>query len=71
MLKEELVKRILILGPPGAGKSILAKTMSSALENPIIHLNQLYWNKGWIEREKEVFWSGFNFGFCIPLGDML
>lgn len=48
------MKRILILGNCGAGKSTLARQLHETLQLPVIHLDQHYWQAGWIESEKEV-----------------
>ena len=49
------MKRILIIGCAGAGKSTLARALSEKLDVPIIHLDQLYWDANWQMRESEVF----------------
>lgn len=46
------MKRILILGCCGAGKSTLARTLSDTTGIEIIHLDQEYWNPGWVETPK-------------------
>jgi adenylate kinase family enzyme len=42
------VKRVVILGPPGAGKSRLARELAEILERPVVHLDRLYWRPGWV-----------------------
>jgi len=42
------MRRVAILGPPGAGKSRLARTLAAALELPVVHLDRLYWKPGWV-----------------------
>lgn len=39
------MKRILIIGCPGSGKSYLAKKMGLILNLPVIHMDNLYWKK--------------------------
>lgn len=48
-------KRILIIGSSGAGKSTLSKTLSEKWDLPLIHLDALYWNEGWIPTPKAEF----------------
>ena len=47
------LKRWLILGAGGAGKSRLAREMAEILDLPIIHLDRHFWNPGWIESGKK------------------
>lgn len=47
------MKRVLILGCCGAGKSTLARMLSKEVDLPIIHLDQQYWKPNWIEPSKE------------------
>jgi adenylate kinase family enzyme len=42
------VRHVAILGPPGAGKSRLARELSRELDLPVVHLDQLYWKPGWV-----------------------
>jgi hypothetical protein len=42
------VKRVAILGPAGAGKSRLARTLAEILELPVVHLDRLYWKPNWV-----------------------
>lgn len=43
------MKKILIIGSGGAGKSTLARRLSKILEIDAIHLDTLYWHSGWVE----------------------
>ncbi|MDO9231641.1 MAG: AAA family ATPase [bacterium] len=47
------MKKILILGSCGAGKSTLARKMQSILDIEIIHLDQHYWKPNWTKTESE------------------
>lgn len=42
------VKRIAVIGPPGAGKSRLAGQLGAKLGLRILHLDRLYWKPGWV-----------------------
>jgi len=46
------MKRIMVLGCCGAGKSTLSKKLAAQLQLPIIHLDQHYWKPNWVESEK-------------------
>ena len=50
-----LPKRILILGPSGAGKSTLARRIGERPGLPIVHLDAINWNPGWVQTEAERF----------------
>lgn len=51
-LNETQMKRILILGPGGAGKSTLAKKLAEKLDLPIVHLDQHYWQPDWMPMDE-------------------
>lgn len=42
------MRRILIIGPGGAGKSTLARRIAERTGLPLIHLDALYWRPGWV-----------------------
>src|SRR3989338_1002761 len=46
------MKRILVIGSAGAGKSTFAKRLHEKLGLPLIHLDQHYWRPGWVKPEK-------------------
>jgi adenylate kinase family enzyme len=47
------VERVLVIGSPGSGKSTLAAAVAHRTGLPLIHLDQHYWQPGWIEPDKE------------------
>ena len=47
------MKRILIIGSGGAGKSTFARELGAILDLPVIHLDRLYWKPGWEKPSKE------------------
>jgi adenylate kinase family enzyme len=49
------MKRILVIGSCGAGKSTFAKKLSTKLNLPLVQLDRLFWKPGWIEQEDLVF----------------
>ncbi len=47
------MKKILVIGSGGAGKSTFAKRLGELLGINVIHLDALYWQPGWVEPPKE------------------
>jgi len=47
------MRRIVIVGPGGAGKSVLARRMGERLGLPVVHLDAHYWSAGWVESPRE------------------
>lgn len=51
------MRRILIIGNSGGGKSTLARRLGEKLDLPVVHLDVLFWKPGWIERDDDEFRS--------------
>lgn len=49
------MKRILVIGCCGAGKSTFSKELSAKLNLPLVDLDRLFWKPGWIEQEDIAF----------------
>lgn len=49
------MERIVILGNAGSGKSTLARAIGERLKLPVIHLDKLFWEPGWVEADAELF----------------
>ena len=45
MIKIIVMKRILVIGCPGAGKTYFAKKLKELSGLPVVHMDNLYWNK--------------------------
>ncbi len=46
------MKKILVIGSGGAGKSTFAKRLGAILNLEVIHLDSVYWRPGWVEPPK-------------------
>ena len=53
MPEHEGIQKILIIGSGGAGKSTLAIEIGHILSLPVIHLDALNWQPGWVAMPKE------------------
>jgi adenylate kinase family enzyme len=42
----------MIVGQPGSGKSTLAQTLGEHTGLPVIHIDKIHWQAGWVERSK-------------------
>jgi adenylate kinase family enzyme len=52
---EDVMRRIVILGCSGTGKSTLARNLAAKLNLPIAHLDHLFFEPGWKPRDREDF----------------
>ena len=46
------MKKVLVIGPGGAGKSTLAQELGKLLNMEVLHLDKFYWRPGWVETPK-------------------
>jgi adenylate kinase family enzyme len=46
------LRKILVIGSGGAGKSTLATRLSEKTKIEVIHLDRFYWHPGWVETPK-------------------
>ncbi|QFU16450.1 AAA family ATPase [Microvirga thermotolerans] len=48
------MRRILVIGSPGAGKTTLSRRIAEALGLPLVHLDREYWRPGWVKPAEDV-----------------
>jgi adenylate kinase family enzyme len=51
------MKRVLVIGSSGSGKSTFARRLGEAISVPIIHLDKLYWSPNWVGTTDEIEWQ--------------
>lgn len=49
------MKRVMVVGCPGAGKSTFSRHLGRVLNEEVYHLDQMFWLPGWVMREREEF----------------
>ena len=49
------MQRVMVMGPPGAGKSTLARRLGARLGLQVFHLGQAFHLPGWVQAPEEVF----------------
>ena len=47
------MRRVLVIGSGGAGKSTFARRLAQCTGLPLIHLDAIYWRPGWVKTAKE------------------
>jgi len=50
-----LIKRVMILGSSGSGKSTMAQRLGEITGLPVTHLDSISWLPGWVEAPKDEF----------------
>lgn len=51
------MRRILVMGSPGSGKSRFARLLGARLGLPVIHLDAHYWLPGWVTPDRDAWRS--------------
>lgn len=47
------MQRVMIIGQPGSGKSTLARNLGAVTDLPVVHIDLIHWQPGWVERSKD------------------
>ena len=47
------MQRIMIVGQPGSGKSTLARALGAKTGLPVVHIDHIHWQPGWVERSRD------------------
>ncbi len=50
--REKKMKRAMIIGRPGSGKSTPARMLGTRTGLPVVHVDHIHWMPGWVERDK-------------------
>ncbi|MBA3421483.1 MAG: DNA topology modulation protein FlaR [Thermoleophilaceae bacterium] len=51
------MRRVAVIGCGGAGKSSLARDVGRALDLPVVHLDERYWQPGWRRLDPAAWWA--------------
>jgi adenylate kinase family enzyme len=51
------MKKILVIGSSGAGKSTFSRRLHQATNLPLVHLDRLYWKPNWVETTDKNEWK--------------
>jgi adenylate kinase family enzyme len=46
------MRKVLVIGSGGSGKSTFASRLRELLQLEVIHLDKIYWHPGWVETPK-------------------
>ncbi|MBK5002380.1 AAA family ATPase [Pseudomonas sp. S31] len=47
------MQRVMIVGQPGSGKSTLARRLGERTGLPVVHIDTIHWQPGWVERSRD------------------
>lgn len=53
----DAVRRVAVVGGPGSGKSAVARLLAERLEAPLVELDALWWQPGWVSTDLDRFRS--------------
>lgn len=45
-----MMRRVMVVGQPGSGKSTFARRLGAATGLPVVHIDTIHWQPGWVER---------------------
>ena len=51
-------QRVVVIGSSGAGKSTFARRLGAATGFPVTHIDQLFWQPGWVQTPKPSYLEG-------------
>lgn len=54
------MKKIIVIGCPGSGKSTFSRMLNKVIDIPVYHLDNLFWNADKTTKEKNVFLKSLN-----------
>ena len=46
------MRRVMVIGQPGSGKSTFARSLGAATGLPVVHMDHIHWMSGWRERPR-------------------
>jgi adenylate kinase family enzyme len=46
------MQRVMIIGQPGSGKSTFARRLGALTGLPVVHIDKIHWQPGWVERSR-------------------
>lgn len=47
------MKRVVVIGSAGSGKSTFSRKLGEVTGLPVVHLDRLYWHPGWVKTPRE------------------
>jgi adenylate kinase family enzyme len=51
------MQRVLVIGCSGTGKSTFARALGAGTGLPVVHIDQLFWQPGWVAAPRELYLS--------------